>query len=155
RHYIVMEYVEGSSGADLLKERGHLTVPEAVDIAVQSCAGLKYAHRNGIIHRDVKPGNLLVSLQGGVKLADFGVAKPSEQTRIPRVGSVLGPAPHLPPEQARGGEATAASDIYSLGAVIYQLLSGQTPRLFSSIAELAVKQQEPIEPLSHLNSEVP
>ncbi len=116
RHYIVMEYVDGPSTADLLREHKLLDVEQTVDIVRDACHGLDYAHRAGVIHRDVKPGNLLLSNETGIiKLADFGIAKAAEQTRITQVGSVLGTAAYLSPEQARGEEAGPASDTYSLG----------------------------------------
>lgn len=146
RHFIVMEYVKGKSGAQLLKAKGNLDPPSAVEIAVQCCSGLDYAHRAGIIHRDVKPGNLMIiGAAGGddmtVKLADFGIARASEQTRITQVGSVVGTAAYLAPEQARGDEATPSSDVYSLGVVLYQFLTGRLPYEGGSLAELAVRQQ--------------
>jgi serine/threonine-protein kinase len=101
-HYIVMELVRGKSGAELLREEGRLTVADAVHLVTQSCLGLDYAHRNGVVHRDVKPGNLLRSTEGAVKLADFGIAKAfAEESSITQVGSVLGTASYLAPEQAR------------------------------------------------------
>ncbi len=155
RHYIVMEYVQGRSGAQLLRESGRLPVERAIDIACQACEGLGYAHREGIIHRDIKPGNLLIAEDGTVKLADFGIAKATEQTRITKAGSVLGTAAYISPEQAHGEEATQASDIYSLGVVSYQLLAGQLPHESSSLTELALKQQnEEVKPLPSLADEV-
>src|SRR5690349_18808904 len=160
RHYIVMEYVEGKSAAQLLQTRGKLGADAAVEIGVQSCAGLEYAHRQGIIHRDVKPGNLMVI--GGpagrgrrrdssahdpptgemtVKLTDFGIARASAQTRLTQVGSVVGTAAYLAPEQARGEEATPSADVYALGVVLYQFLTGRLPYEGASLAELAVRQQ--------------
>src|SRR6185295_6642437 len=112
RHYIVMEYVEGRSGAQILQRHGPVEAEVAAEIGIEACAGLDYAHRRGIIHRDVKPGNLMVSggpVGGGemvVKLTDFGIARAIEQTRITQVGSVVGTAAYLAPEQVRGEEAT-------------------------------------------------
>jgi serine/threonine-protein kinase len=169
RHYIVMEYVEGRSGAQLLQARGRLEPEIAVEIGTQACAGLDYAHRQGIIHRDVKPGNLMVI--GGpaarrssgatahdpptgemtVKLTDFGIARAAEQSRLTQVGSVVGTAAYLSPEQARGEEATPASDVYALGVVIYQLLTGRLPWEGTTLAELALRRESerPLPPSSY------
>jgi eukaryotic-like serine/threonine-protein kinase len=157
RHYIVMEYVDGPSCSDLLREHGNLSVEDTVRIVIEACHGLDYAHRAGVIHRDVKPGNLLISNEtGAVKLADFGIAKAAEQTRVTQVGSVLGTAAYLSPEQAQGKEAGQASDIYSLGVCAYQLLTGKLPYEYSSLTELAMKQQnEGFVPVRRLRPEVP
>jgi serine/threonine protein kinase len=157
RHYIVMEYVDGPSCSDLLREHGQLGIEDTVRIVVEACHGLDYAHRAGVVHRDVKPGNLLISNEtGAVKLADFGIAKAAEQTRVTQVGSVLGTAAYLSPEQAQGKEAGPASDIYSLGVCAYQLLTGRLPYEYSSLTELALKQQnEGFEPIRNFRSEVP
>ncbi len=122
-----------------------------------ACHGLDYAHRAGVVHRDVKPGNLLVAEETGVtKLADFGIAKAAEQTRITQVGSVLGTAAYLSPEQARGDEAGPASDIYSLGVCAYQFLAGRLPHEYGSLTELALKQQEEsVVPIAEYRPEVP
>jgi serine/threonine protein kinase len=157
RHFIVMEFVDGPSCADLLRDRKRLDIEEAVRIVRDACHGLDYAHRAGVIHRDVKPGNLLVSADSGTtKLADFGIAKAAEQTRITQVGSVLGTAAYLSPEQAHGDEAGPRSDTYSLGVCAYQLLTGRLPHEYGSLTELALKQRdEPIEPISELRPAVP
>jgi eukaryotic-like serine/threonine-protein kinase len=156
QHFIVMEHIDGPSCAELLRERGHLDVDEAVDVIAQACRGLDYAHRNGVVHRDVKPGNLLVAQDGVVKLADFGIAKATEQSSITQVGSVLGTAAYLAPEQARGEEAGPRADLYSLGVVAYQLLSGRLPYEATSLSELALKQQRELPaPLDDLNPAVP
>jgi eukaryotic-like serine/threonine-protein kinase len=169
RHYIVMEYVEGRSGAQLLQARGRLGPAIAVEIGTQACAGLEYAHRQGIIHRDVKPGNLMIiggparhgnarpaahdppTGEMSVKLTDFGIARAAEQTRLTQVGSVVGTAAYLAPEQARGEEATPASDVYALGVVIYQLLTGRLPWEGSTLSELAIRRENerPLPPSSY------
>src|SRR5579859_7046446 len=156
QHFIVMEHVAGHSCAELLRDRGHLDMGQAIEIVSQACRGLDYAHRNGVVHRDVKPGNLLVSDGGVTKLADFGIARAANQSSITQVGSVLGTAAYLAPEQARGEEAGPRADIYSLGVVAYQLLSGRLPYEANSLSELALRQQrESPERLNQLNPDVP
>jgi eukaryotic-like serine/threonine-protein kinase len=142
QYFIVMEYIEGSSGAEILRDDGWVEVDEALSIIEQACEGLHYAHRNGVVHRDVKPGNLLRAREGEVKLADFGIAKATEQSSITQVGSVLGTAAYLAPEQARGEEAGPSADLYALGVVTYQLISGRLPYEATSLTELALKQQQ-------------
>jgi eukaryotic-like serine/threonine-protein kinase len=157
RHYIVMEYVDGPSCADLLRQHRMFDADDTVRIIRDACQGLDYAHRAGVIHRDVKPGNLLVSNESGTtKLADFGIAKAAEQTRITQVGAVLGTAAYLSPEQAAGEEAGAASDIYSLGVCAYQFLAGRLPHEYGSLTELALKQQqERVPPVTDFREDVP
>ena len=146
-----MEYIEGQSCAEILRERGWLEPEEALPIVLGACAGLDYAHRKGVVHRDVKPGNLLRGSDRNVKLADFGIAKATEQSSITQVGSVLGTAAYLAPEQGRGEEAGPPADIYALGVVTYQLISGRLPFEGASLTELAIKQQrEPPAPLDTL-----
>lgn len=148
RHFIVMEYIRGKSGAELLRDHGHLELDEGVFILDQSCRGLEHAHRHGVVHRDVKPGNLLRSDDGVVKLADFGIAKAGDAvSRITQVGSVLGTAAYLAPEQAAGEEAGPRADLYSLGVVAYQLLAGRLPYEAQSLTELALKQQRESPPM--------
>jgi serine/threonine protein kinase len=162
RHYIVMEYVEGRSGAQILQRQGAIGAETAAEAGIQACAGLDYAHRRGIIHRDVKPGNLMLvggPVGGGamtVKLTDFGIARALAQTRITQVGSVVGTAAYLAPEQVRGEEATPATDVYALGVVLYQFLTGRLPYEGSTLAELAVRQQNerPLAPSTY-NDAVP
>jgi serine/threonine-protein kinase len=142
QYFIVMEYIEGSSCAEILRDDGWVEVDEALSIIEQACEGLHYAHRHGVVHRDVKPGNLLRAREGDVKLADFGIAKATEQSSITQVGSVLGTAAYLAPEQARGEEAGPSADLYALGVVTYQLISGRLPYDATSLTELALKQQQ-------------
>jgi serine/threonine-protein kinase len=174
RHYIVMEYVEGKSVAQLLQTKGRLGADATAEIGIQACAGLEYAHRQGIIHRDVKPGNLMVI--GGpagrrrrdssahepptgemtIKLTDFGIARATAQSRLTQVGSVVGTAAYLAPEQARGEEATPAADVYALGVVLYQLLTGRLPWEGSTLAELAIRREnEQALPPSSYDPDVP
>jgi eukaryotic-like serine/threonine-protein kinase len=157
RHYIVMEYVDGPSCADLLRENKRLGVDETVHIVRDACHGLDYAHRAGVVHRDVKPGNLLIAEEMNItKLADFGIAKAAEQTRITQVGAVLGTAAYLSPEQAHGEESGPPSDIYSLGVCAYQFLTGRLPHEYSSLTELALKQQQDaVQPIRDFRPEVP
>jgi serine/threonine protein kinase len=156
RHYIVMEYVDGPSCADLLRQHRMFDTEDTVRIVRDACHGLDYAHRAGVIHRDVKPGNLLVSSETGTtKLADFGIAKAAEQTRITQVGSVLGTAAYLSPEQAAGEEAGGPSDVYSLGVCTYQFLAGRLPHEYGSLTELALKQQqEAVAPITEFRQDV-
>jgi serine/threonine protein kinase len=156
RPYIVTEYVEGETVAELLRRRGRLPAHEAVDIALQACAGLAHAHEKGLVHRDVKPQNLLVRADGTVKIADFGIARALDSSRVTEVGTVLGTAAYLAPEQASGDEVSPAADVYSLGAVVYELLTGRTPFRFESLAELARAHTDgAIEPPGALAPDVP
>jgi serine/threonine-protein kinase len=147
QYFIVMEYIQGQSCAEILRDDGWLDVDEAISIIDQACEGLHYAHRHGVVHRDVKPGNLLRAREGEVKLADFGIAKATEQSSITQVGSVLGTAAYLAPEQARGEDAGPRADLYALGVVTYQLISGRLPYEAASLTELALKQQQEEPPL--------
>jgi serine/threonine protein kinase len=154
--FIVMECVEGSTLADELKERGRLAPEEVVDLALQICGGLEHAHAAGLVHRDIKPQNLLLRPDGTVKIADFGIARAAETTRLTQMGSVLGTAAYLSPEQALGEEVTASADLYSLGCVLYELLTGRTPYVFSTLPELVVKhREETITPVRELRPDVP
>jgi serine/threonine-protein kinase len=156
RPYIVMEYVDGDTLADAIRRHGKFASEDVVDIALQVCGGLEHAHAAGLVHRDVKPANLLRRYDGVVKITDFGIARAVETTRMTEIGTVLGTAAYLSPEQAAGEEVTAAADLYSLGAVLYELLTGRTPYVFSSLAELAMMQREQaIAPVRELEPSVP
>ena len=152
RLFIVMEYVPGRT----LGEVGKLSPDELVPLALQACAGLQHAHDAGLVHRDVKPGNLLLREDRVLKIADFGIARATEATRLTQFGTVLGTAAYLSPEQAAGEDVTAATDIYSLGAVLYELLTGRPPHQFDSLADLAEKQSSgAIVPARELDPAVP
>jgi serine/threonine-protein kinase len=131
-----MEYVEGETLAELVAQRAPLPAAEAARLGTQICAGLAAAHAAGLVHRDVKPQNLLLRTDGVLKLGDFGIAAGHEGTRLTLAGTVLGTAGYLAPEQARGEEVTAAADIYAVGAVLYELLTGEPSRTAGSLAEL-------------------
>jgi serine/threonine-protein kinase len=136
RPFIAMEYVEGETLAELVARRGPLPVSEAATLGMQMCAGLAAAHAAGLVHRDVKPQNLLLGIDGVLKLGDFGIAAGHEGTRLTLAGTVLGTAGYLAPEQARGEQVTAAADIYAVGAVLYELLTGQPVRKAGTLTEL-------------------
>lgn len=156
QHFIVMEYVEGTPLSDLLRGGKRLEIAQAVSIATDASAALECAHRAGVIHRDVKPANLIVTPEGVAKLTDFGIAKAAELTRVTQVGSVLGTVAYLSPEQATGGDTGPQSDIYALAVVTFEMLGGRLPYLYKSITELAMKQRDELPtPLTELNPEVP
>ena len=133
--FFAMEYIDGPNVETLLQEHGRLPWPEVLDLAMQIAPALKHAHDRGIIHRDLKPANLLIALRhfaspgslGQVKLTDFGVASLFAGTHLTKTGNVVGTAEYLSPEQALGKPVTRRSDLYSLGAVLYRLLTGRTP----------------------------
>jgi serine/threonine-protein kinase len=139
RPFIAMEYVDGETLAELVGRRGALSPAETAALGVQACAGLAAAHAAGLVHRDVKPQNLLLSTDGVLKLGDFGIAVGHEGTRLTLAGTVLGTAGYLAPEQARGEQVTAAADIYALGAVLYELLTGEPSRTVGSLTELGAQ----------------
>jgi serine/threonine-protein kinase len=139
RPFIAMEYVEGETLAELVARQGPLPAAEVATLGVQMCAALAAAHAAGLVHRDVKPQNLLLGRDGVLKLGDFGIAVGHEGTRLTLEGTVLGTAGYLAPEQARGEQVTAAADIYAVGAVLYELLTGDPPRSASTLADLGAE----------------
>src|SRR5574344_541495 len=151
--YIVMEYIEGKHLKQLLKKRGRLTIPEVVDIALQITSGLSVAHDSYIIHRDIKPQNILILDNGLCKITDFGIAVAMNQTQLTQTNSVMGSVHYLPPEQACGKGATLQSDIYSIGILMYELLTGKLPYRGDNAVEIALKHLK--EPLPDIKKELP
>ena len=125
--YLVMEYVQGKTLKEVIQERGRLNAPLACQIAIRILSALEHAHRNGIVHRDIKPQNILVHADGHIKVADFGIARIADSATLTRGDMVMGSVHYFSPEQARGEGASAASDIYSTGVVLYEMLTGRVP----------------------------
>jgi serine/threonine-protein kinase len=141
--YIVMEYVDGETLAEVLHRRGKLPPHEVAVLGAQAAAGVAHAHAAGLVHRDVKPANLLVRRDGAVKVADFGIARAADATRLTGHGTLLGTAGYLAPEQARGEEATPATDVYALGVVLYEALTGRPPHRIETLEQLARAHEQP------------
>jgi predicted Ser/Thr protein kinase len=135
-HYIAMEYVSGGTLRDLLERRGRLPEAEALRVAAEVADALAYAHRRGVVHRDIKPHNILLTPDGHVKVADFGIARTLDATYLTQTGTVMGSAHYLSPEQARGDQAGPGSDLYALGVVLYEMLAGRVP--FDGEAPVAI-----------------
>lgn len=154
-HYFVMEYIEGQNLKEVIKEKGPLPLNEAVNIAKQICEGLGHAHDNGIIHRDVKPHNILLARDGRVKVTDFGIARAMETNSITHHGTILGSVHYISPEQAKGQTVTAKSDLYSVGIVLYEMLTGEVPFEADTPVSVALRhiQERPPVP-STINSQV-
>ncbi len=152
-YYIVMEYVEGKHLKNLLKKRGKLTVPEVVDIVLQITNGLSVAHDSYLIHRDIKPQNILILDNGLIKITDFGIAVAMNATQLTQTNSVMGSVHYLPPEQASGKGATLQSDIYSIGILMYELLTGKLPFKGDNAVEIALKHLK--EPMPSIKDEEP
>lgn len=136
--FIVMEYVRGESLADMLRRRGALDHDQALDVLEQTAHGLAVIHRMGLVHRDIKPGNILITESGLVKITDFGIAKAVEAVPLTRTGMVVGTAQYVSPEQAQGHSVSSSSDIYSLGVVGYELISGSRPFEGDSTVSVAI-----------------
>src|SRR5918997_1296057 len=146
--YIVMELVDGRDLSTILRERRSLSLDDAVRIAIGVASALEVAHRKGIVHRDVKPGNILITDDGGVKVTDFGIARAVAEASMTVTGTTLGSVHYFSPEQARGDEVTGASDVYSLAIVLYEMLTGRRPFEADSAAAVALKRlnEDPARP---------
>src|SRR5690349_812683 len=154
--YIVMEYVPGVTVRDLIAREGTIPVDQAVEIAAQILSALEYAHRNGLIHRDIKPGNVLITPQGTVKVVDFGIAKGASDLSLTGAGMALGTATYFSPEQARGEGARVQSDLYSVGVTLYEMLTGRPPFEADNDVGMAFKHiNEPPTPPRQLNPMIP
>ena len=154
-YFIVMEYVEGRTLKELIVTRGPCPVPVAISYVRQVLAALRYAHRNGIVHRDIKPHNVLVDHEGRVKVADFGIAR-AGSSQMTEAGSIIGTAQYLSPEQARGAPVDESSDLYSTGILLFELLTGKVPFTGETPVEIAMKHLSQVPPApSSIRSEVP
>ncbi|MDT3698219.1 MAG: Stk1 family PASTA domain-containing Ser/Thr kinase [Thermincola sp.] len=154
-HYIVMEYIEGRNLKQIIKENGKLPVHQAIDIASQICIGLQDAHEHGIVHRDIKPHNILVTDNGRVKVTDFGIAQMISSVTVTDSGTIVGSVHYFSPEQAKGGVTGAKSDIYSAGVVLYEMVTGKVPFEGETPIAVALKhiQESPLPP-SKINAQV-
>ncbi|MEJ8544471.1 Stk1 family PASTA domain-containing Ser/Thr kinase [Brevibacillus borstelensis] len=155
-HYMVMEYVEGYTLKELINRNGAIPVEDAVEIAAEICDALEHAHANQIIHRDIKPHNILIGKNGRIKVTDFGIARAVTSTTITHTNSVLGSVHYFSPEQARGGITAEKSDIYSLGIVLYEMVTGKLPFSGDSPISVALKHlQEPLPEPRQVNPDIP
>ncbi len=158
-YFMAMEYVQGRTLADILKANGHVTSTQAAEIAGEVAAALGFAHRNGVVHRDIKPANILIGANGQVKVADFGIARAmnsATESNLTQAGSVMGTATYFSPEQAQGAQPDPRSDLYSLGIVLYEMVSGRPPFNGENPVSIAYKQvHENPQPLNQLVADVP
>ena len=156
KYFIVMEYIDGKTLKSLIKKRGALTVYEVIDIMKQLCDGIAYAHDSYIIHRDIKPQNIMILDNGLVKITDFGIATALNNLELTQTDSVMGSVHYLPPEQANGKGSTIKSDIYSLGIMMFELLTGKVPFKGENPVEIAIKHmKENLPSVTSMNPDIP
>ena len=156
KYFIVMEYLNGQTLKTLIKKRGSLTLSEVIDIMMQLTSGLACAHASYIIHRDIKPQNVVILDDGQVKITDFGIAMALNSNELTQTNSVMGSVHYLPPEQANGSGSTVKSDIYSAGIMMFELLTGKLPFKGENAVEIAIKHmKEPIPSVCEINPEIP
>ena len=158
-YYIVMEYVDGRTVSEMIRNDGPIPAPQAARIAADVAAALGFAHQKGVVHRDVKPGNVLITANGEVKVADFGIARAmtsGAEENLTQTGSVMGTATYFSPEQAQGKQVDPRSDLYSLGVVLYEMACGKPPFTADSPVAIAYKHvQEPLPRLKDKAKDVP
>ena len=155
-HYIVMEYIDGNTLKELIKSKGKLSPSECVNYSLQIAEALQHAHRNHIVHRDIKPHNIMITKDNRVKVTDFGIARAVTSSTVTTSSNVLGSVHYFSPEQARGGYTDEKSDIYSLGIVMYEMVTGKVPYDGESPISVALKHiQEEIKPPREIDQEVP
>jgi len=155
-HYIVMEYVDGKTLKDIIRNQAPLKIDQAVDIAVMVCDGVHHAHEKGIIHRDIKPHNILITEQGMVKVADFGIARAVSTGTITYGNNIVGSVHYFSPEQARGEAINRTTDIYSIGCILYEMLTGKVPFDAESPITVALRHIHDDPPSARsINPEIP
>lgn len=156
KYFIVMEYINGKTLKSLIKKRGALTIDEVMDIMLQLTSAVACAHDSYIIHRDIKPQNVMILEDGRVKITDFGIAMALNSNELTQTNSVMGSVHYLPPEQANGSGSTIKSDIYSLGILMFELLTGKLPFKGENAVEIAIKQmKEAIPSVIDINPNIP
>src|SRR4051812_15893462 len=154
-YYIAMEYLEGSTLKEIVTQRGPLPIAEAIGFTRDLLDALKFAHRKGVVHRDIKPHNVMCDAEGRVKVTDFGIAR-AGASQMTEAGSIIGTAQYLSPEQARGSAVDRRSDLYSVGVVLYELLTGEVPFSGDTAVEIAMKHLSTVpKPPSTIRAEIP